>query len=339
MNKSLLSLFARTGLISPDVVDEAVEGAQLVRGVCPIHVGADNPTAFALKTNYWICNTEHCEQDYGPRLEGLVVALAHRYGDKQLRSRRPRELPFRLALSWLRQNANKLRNEVFADWERSVRHHGGAPSGWYSRFPCSRLCIIQKMRIPSWYFQSRGFDLETLRTYDIGHPLGGCGHFFGGLATWAIVPMYELADPTVCVGYVARDPVACIGQRWKFSPGFPSDQRLFNYRRALEANKETGRLLLVEGVPDALRCIEAGFPDTVALLGSALYDEQVDRLRKMRLDKVVVLADNDEAGNRLSAQAEKIFPAQVIKPHPNVKDIAELNSEQARQFLVSGLAE
>jgi 5S rRNA maturation endonuclease (ribonuclease M5) len=149
--------------------------------------------------------------------------------------------------------------------------------------------------------------------------------------------MYDLDDSEVCVGYLARDCSGWGGDRWRFSSGFPAGQRLFNYAKASQANGETGRLLVVEGVPDALRCIEAGFPETVALLGSSLLGPQTERLRAMRLDHVVVVADNDDAGKKLARHLKQLFSAQVVEPPADFKDIGEMSSELARAFLRSAL--
>jgi 5S rRNA maturation endonuclease (ribonuclease M5) len=333
MNKALLSLLARTGLISADDVDRAAEGDQLVRCVCPLHDDADNPTAFALKTDYWICNTRHCEKDYGARLEGLVVALADRYGGGRLR--------FRDARRWLQRNASRLQEEVFSDWQ-STKGHRGPSSGWRNTmFPCSREWVLQNLSVPSWYFRSRGFDLATLRRYDIGDSRQG--RLFPGSTTWAVVPLYDLDDPNRCVGYVARNPYGSGQFRWKFSAGFPAAHQLFHYGLALQANKDTGRLLVVEGAPDALRCVEAGFPDVVALLGNKILPQQVERLAKLRLDEVVLLADNDQGGDGLTRDATKNLSSLAksvrrVRPPDHVKDIGDLPTAEAREFLMAQLS-
>src|SRR5205823_832451 len=114
VNKRLLSLLAKAGLLPPAAAADATEGQVLLRAVCPVHEGADNPSAFVLKSNGWFCNTRQCHSTYGTNLEGLVVGLAHRYGGRQLR--------FREALNWVTAHTAKLR-EVFDGWK--VMKHSG----------------------------------------------------------------------------------------------------------------------------------------------------------------------------------------------------------------------
>jgi 5S rRNA maturation endonuclease (ribonuclease M5) len=334
MNTGLLFLLSRTGLLDESTLQGAAEGQQLMRCVCPVHEDADNPTGFVLKTDCWFCNTAKCHEEYGGRLEGLVVGLAHRYGGQKLR--------FREAKAWLSRNASTLKENVFQEW--NVFKHGGRTrsSYWDKLFPCKRQSVIEALTIPEpWYFQSRGISPETLRRYDIGKPRPKL--MFRQQAGWAIVPLYDLDNPERCVGYTARKTgFSSIGIRWKMSAGFPNDQRLFNYTQARQANERTGQLLLVEGVVDALRCVEAGFTQVVALLGSSLYDEQVEWLSRMKLDDVVVLGDNDQAGEKLAVQVMRRMSGlartvrQVRLPKPT-KDIGDLPTDAARQFLMSSL--
>ena len=342
MNKSLLYLLANVGLFDRALLDDAQDGQQLLRAVCPVHEGGDNRTAFVLKTDCWHCNTKGCHSTYGGRLEGLVVGLANRYGEKEGLTRDRNGLPqFREARLWVKRNARRLREE-FKDWPTAKEGGGFHSRRAEDRFGCPREVMRDALAIPSQYFLRRGFAPDTLLRYDIGNPRSRYGGLFRGLRNHAVVPLYDLSDVCQCVGYVARAIYDWTEPRWKFSTGFPNGQRLFNYLPAREVNRTTGQVILVEGVADALRCIEAGFPQTVAVLGSALYDEQAAWLTRLRLEEVVVVGDNDEAGAKFAAQVKKRFSGlaaavRIFHPPVHVKDLGELSTPAAQRFLVDTL--
>jgi DNA primase len=81
------------------------------------------------------------------------------------------------------------------------------------------------------------------------------------------------------------------------TPLFKKSSLLFNLDRARSAVKEAGRILLVEGQLDALRCWHAGLPETVAPQGTSVTDPQL-KLVKRYTDRLEVLLDPDEAGRR-----------------------------------------
>jgi 5S rRNA maturation endonuclease (ribonuclease M5) len=333
MNKGLLYLLARASLITREVVHEAEEGQHLLRAVCPIHDEADCPSAFVLTTQYWLCNTQKCHETYGGRLEGLVVALAHRYGTFDSVP------PFREAKKWVSRNTGLL-CKMFADWE-TMKGTGRSWTRHARPVNYSRETVRTSLHIPSGHFLMRGFSCDVLRRYDIGQPRSR--GVFGRLTDYDVVPLYDLGGTGKCVGYIARARYDYIKVRWKFSAGFPTGQRLFNYLSALETNRQTGEVILVEGVPDALRCIEAGFPQAVAVLGSSLYDEQMEWLTKMRLEAVTVVGDNDAAGAKFAKLVQERLAGhsrivRVVHPPTHVKDVGDLTTQAAREFLKTVLS-
>lgn len=78
---------------------------------------------------------------------------------------------------------------------------------------------------------------------------------------------------------------------------FKKGHVLFNLERASEAVAEAGRLLMVEGQLDALRCWECGLQETVATQGTAVTSEQMELIKRYA-DRLDVLLDRDRAGQR-----------------------------------------
>ncbi len=78
---------------------------------------------------------------------------------------------------------------------------------------------------------------------------------------------------------------------------FKKSKLLFSLDRAKEAVRESGRMLLVEGQLDALRCWDAGLREAVAPQGTSITEEQL-KLVKRYTDRLDVLLDSDEAGSK-----------------------------------------
>ena len=75
---------------------------------------------------------------------------------------------------------------------------------------------------------------------------------------------------------------------------------------------ESKKLIVVEGYFDALSLVNAGFGCTIATLGTALTETQMELLWKLSNEPIICL-DGDNAGRRAAfLAAEKALP--LLKP-------------------------
>src|SRR3546814_5096821 len=72
---------------------------------------------------------------------------------------------------------------------------------------------------------------------------------------------------------------------------------LYNLDRASPASRRTGRVIVVEGYMDVIALAQAGFDETVAPLGTALTEHQIERLWKM-VEVPILCFEGDAAGQR-----------------------------------------
>ena len=77
---------------------------------------------------------------------------------------------------------------------------------------------------------------------------------------------------------------------------------LFNHHRARKAAHEAGAIIVVEGYIDAIATSEAGFPNVVAPLGTALTPDQCALLWAMASEPILCF-DGDGAGRRAAFRA------------------------------------
>ncbi len=76
---------------------------------------------------------------------------------------------------------------------------------------------------------------------------------------------------------------------------FKKGETLYNYHNAKDAAKREKQIIVVEGFMDAIRVSSIGIKNVVALQGTALTQEQINLLKKLRV-KVILCLDNDNAG-------------------------------------------
>ncbi len=86
------------------------------------------------------------------------------------------------------------------------------------------------------------------------------------------------------------------------TPLFDKGRTLYNLDLAASASRKTSRIIVVEGYMDVIALAQAGIGDVVAPLGTALTEQQIERL--WRLSDVPVLCfDGDSAGQKAGLRA------------------------------------
>ena len=76
---------------------------------------------------------------------------------------------------------------------------------------------------------------------------------------------------------------------------FKKGETLYNYHNAKDVAKREKKIILVEGFMDAIRLSSSGIKNVVALQGTAMTKDQIELLKKLRVE-VVLCLDNDNAG-------------------------------------------
>ncbi|HEX7857048.1 MAG TPA: DNA primase [Sphingobium sp.] len=86
------------------------------------------------------------------------------------------------------------------------------------------------------------------------------------------------------------------------TPLFDKGRTLYNLDRAAPVGRKSGRMIVVEGYMDAIALAQAGYEDVVAPLGTALTEQQIEKLWSM-VDTPVLCFDGDSAGQRAADRA------------------------------------
>ena len=116
-------------------------------------------------------------------------------------------------------------------------------------------------------------------------------------------PIHDRAGRVVAFGGRAMEP----GAKAKYlnSPEttlFHKGSLLFNHHRARKPAHDSGEVIVVEGYVDAIAMSEAGFPNVVAPLGTALTTDQCALLWAMANEPILCF-DGDNAGRKAAFRA------------------------------------
>jgi DNA primase len=127
------------------------------------------------------------------------------------------------------------------------------------------------------------------------------------------------------IGFVAR---TIEGKEFKNTPGLPKSKILFNLHRV----KSSIVVYVVESSFDAIRLDQVGFP-AVATLGANVSALQI-RLLEKYFNNVILVADNDEAGNIMKDKLiEKLGSLiSVIQIDKKYKDIGDMDDETIKSL-------
>jgi DNA primase len=151
----------------------------------------------------------------------------------------------------------------------------------------------------------KGFPTEALEACGLFNP----GRHRADPASWyflfrgrLMIPIRDLQGQVVAFTARQLDMTPRDHASWKAkyinspeTPLFKKSRLLFNLDRARDVVREAGRILLVEGQLDALRCWDVGLKEAVAPQGTSITPEQLD-LVKRYTDRLDVLLDSDPAG-------------------------------------------
>ena len=92
------------------------------------------------------------------------------------------------------------------------------------------------------------------------------------------------------------------------TPLFDKGRTLYNLDRAGPAARKAGRLIVVEGYLDVIALAQVGIEETVAPLGTALTEAQIERLWRV-VDVPLLCFDGDSAGQKAAVRAaERALP-------------------------------
>lgn len=295
---------------------------------CPVHDG-DNPQAFNINIDpdseyygSWFCNTKHCHEG-GNDIIALVGLL--------LSARSHKRFSFGEVLRF----CNDFTKDIHTNFSGSLAKKDVLSSILEKNSKTStkgkhtREQVRARLVFPCKYFVDRGFSPEALDYFDVGL----CTDPKSEMYNRAVFPVYDENDQYMigCVGRtVSENP-----RKWVNKKGFNKSSFLYNYGKVLPEVARTGTIILVEGQGDVIRLYESGIKNSVGMFGCNLSDSQVFLLQKSGALNVVIITDNDEAGNDARKEIHEKLKLSfniydVITPE---NDIGDMSIEQINEII------
>ena len=297
-----------------------------ITSVCPIHDGADNPQAFTVTTTrdqffgYWRCWTHGCESKFVPTPIGLIRGLLTAQRGEEVSF--PEAVEFAInftssSLQELEQEGKNFKLKKFIELSEKVY-----PDATRTKYLVRRSDVRDTLSRPVAYYTDRGYDEKTLDVFDIGI----CTDQSKQMKNRIVAPVYDDDHKFMigCVGRVSHENSN--GNKWINSKHFNSGAHLYGYWLARDAIRNTKTVILVEGQGDVWRLYEADIRNSVGMFGSSLSDGQARILETSGALNVVILTDNDEAGDKAKQsiihKCDRLF--HIICPEFSKDDIGEM---------------
>ena len=337
------------GLVSPRS-DLRRVGSRHV-GLCPFH--DERTPSFSVRADLGLYHCFGCgasgdairfvEATEGLDFREAIELLADRYGVELKREREDPQAEQR------RQRRERLLRLV----ERAA--------SYYARF----LWESGEAAGAREYLDGRGFSEDTLRGFRIGYApsawervvknarrdgftdeeIAAAGLSQQGSRGWhdrfRERIMFPLADARGRVlGFGAR--AMREDQRPKYlntseNELYHKRRQLFGIDRARAPAAKAGRIVVVEGYTDVMALHQAGVPETVAIMGTALAEEQLAELSRAA-SSVYIALDADRSGQEAMLKAARAAQSRGLELRvvgmPDGRDPAELvGSDGAERFL------
>lgn len=302
-----------------------------IYSTCPVHEGSDNPRAFSFsKTKgVWKCWTKECQREHKNDIFGLIVgALSSECGQT---------LEFKDALKWIN---NTFHKKAFNKTEESIDAYSEFTNLIEFFTQSNHQMCDKEIELPfktdgkSTYFIDRGFMRETLEYFGVKDSIDNAL-----MKDRAIIPIYnDFGTKTVgCIGRSTKDYRL---PKFLFYPkGLDKRYYLYNYHRAISKAIETSCLYIVEGQGDVWRLYEAGVQNAVSLFGKTLSEQQLEKINKLPITKLILLMDNDQAGKEARIQLHRQLSRsyKLIFPRLSSKDLGDMSAQDINSQILSKL--
>jgi DNA primase len=303
-------------------VEDFVDVGDDLRGPCCCH-GGDNPTGFSYyrDKNCWFCWTIGCHAEKGSDIIGLIAAV--------------KDIDRRKAIP----AARKMVDELI-----KAGHLSGASASDKPKREKEDYCkthleqdsfpdhLLDRLGSDLSYATRRGFDESVLREMGVG--VSRYGVMDGRL----VFPVKNIEGKLV--GFSGRqtseDPHS---PKWRHSR-FKKSVNMLNIDICKRAIKKwrMSTVIASEGPWDVARLCEAGFWNSLGIMGSSITSGQIEIMKRMGATKVILFMDNDPGGrkneeNNVKRLNKAGMKTTVIYPPKDGQDVGDMEASDIKNLL------
>ena len=323
-----------------------------ILSTCQIH-GGDNSTGLNIYLNehndyppgMWMCQTQQCHNIFGKDMIGLTRGMLSRQklgwssqGDKTVSFQHTIDY----LLNFLKtdyvslQTSGQNSNQIFTNQVTNIFARPTIESS--SRI--TREQIRKSLDIPAQYYINRGYSSTILASYDVGL----CTNPKRPMFNRVVVPIYDQDYNYIgCTGRSIYKKCEECGQyhnskkecgkrksKWLHSRGFKRSEYLYNYCNAKKYISKSQIVIIVEGVGDVWKLEQCGIHNSIAVFGTSLSIGQFNLLNRSGALSLIVLLDNDEAGNtgmkKIQQQCGRLY--RLYYPTIKENDVGDMGIDQ-----------
>lgn len=303
-----------------------------IYSTCPVHEGSDNPRAFSFcpERGIWKCWTRDCQEEHSNDIFGLILGvLSERCGE---------ELEFKDALRWITKEFSvyttrgpETKEVIDEDYFSYVTKHINTKQ---------KTNIDQEIelnfsaKVPSSYFYERNFKKTTLKYFSVGD-----SNEIGIMKDRAVIPIHN-DDGSKIVAVIGRSVKEYKQPKFLFYPtGFNKRFYLYNYHNAISTARKTSCLYILEGQGDVWRMHEAGVQNAVSIFGKNISQEQMNKITKLPVTRLIILTDNDQAGRESKVEIQRKLSRMYKLTFPQLlqKDVGDMSVKEIKKTLLSSL--
>jgi 5S rRNA maturation endonuclease (ribonuclease M5) len=278
-------------------ITDYYESNNLLISSCPIHDG-NNSTAFNINIDEyneehygkWFCNTKGCHNDKpGKDILSLVWMLLEKKYKKEIAFPEVVKFCNKFCADVIIDDSgiNAIKNDVFDKLiklqSRKILKENSSK--------IRRDVVRSRLKFPATFYINRGFSEEALNEFDVGL----CTNPKSQMYQRIVFPVYDENDEFMvgCTGRTICDSP----RKWINQKGFNKSNFLYNYGKAIEHIRTAETIILVEGQGDVIRLWESGIRNAVGMFGSKISDSQEFLIQKTGVSNIVIMSDNDQAGD------------------------------------------
>lgn len=273
--------------------------------ICPFHGDVNPSMIINLENDFFYCfgcqahgSTHELLKYFNPdntKFENLILLNKIRKGVKV-------ERQINIVKNEKKKNINAARDYYFNLKKVNWRH-----------------AETQEIEKAKSYLRKRGFNSKVLSDFDCR---------LNENNNYSII--FPIKDNGVFRGYVCRTTVKEVEKKRKY---------LYNsgFRRAktLAGRYDNDVVIVVEGFLDMVKACQMGLKFVVASLGWKMSEQQLIKLKRKGVKKIICALDNDECGRKgyYFLKSKKMF--EVIRLHypKGIKDFGDVNKKIYNKYL------
>lgn len=349
LNKLNVLLAARIEELLQVLNIGAAQGYNRYTSNCPIHLNSDNPTAFSIsiidKFAFWKCYSHSCNEVFKSSLLGLIRAKISRdkYG---WRGNGDAIAPFGETLRWAKNFLGIENNDIDVKFN-AITHKVVIQKPIHNElYGYPRDKVRAKLKIPCPYMERRGIDKRVLERYDVGTCLDPMTKFHNR----TICPIYDETHKAL-IGISGRSifdkcnhcklhhnpahncpnkpEFFSVYAKWRHSKGLMTSHNLYNFWDEFDYIECKRSVIIVESIVNCLKLVQNGARNVVCTFGTKFTADQNLLLCRAKVNKVLVMFDNDSAGRAASEKVcreyENFYNIKSIFPCPENQDLGDMN--------------